>query len=279
MAVCSGMELMAERSVGVAEAPGVVSGAACIGSGGHRPSSAWENSEAQGQRAVSRADGGDQGSDSECDEVRSLSLSEDGPVVSKSAAARAKKERCVEAPDPIAMLSDGQYSATSTDHTPNDSDHSAAATRLDIGHSGERSNSKSPSHELLTDFLSPILSKLNVGESYRLEVVPEQADSPSGISGQRPSATQVTATKVKALRGGAHSTMEALNLAQVKLPAETDTQRPLSARSDVSIGSACSAFSSFSSPSCSTSDTVSPRNPNRSLTGTVSMPSLKMRNR
>ena len=62
--------------------------------------------------------------------------------------------------------------------------------------------------------------------------------------------------------------------AQVKLPTEPDTQRSLSGRSDVSIGSACSAFSSFSSASCSTGDILSPRNRNRSLTGTVSMPSL-----
>ena len=78
------------------------------------------------------------------------------------------------------------------------------------------------------------------------------------------------ATKVKALRGRSNL----LHLSQVTLPYEESGNRSpriLSARSDLSFGSACSAFTSCSggSPPSSASASAS------SLTPSASMPSLR----
>jgi len=218
----------------------------------------------------------DQGSDSECDEVRSLSLSEEGPVMHASHRSHHGLQRDALAPDPIAMLSDGQLTAVGPPYTRafsdydngtpvGDSDDSAATTRL------EEASGRSPQHDVL-DTLAPVFSKLK----NQLAVVPEQA---AGLASHRTHRqVRVPATKVKARRGDS-VTMQALSLAQVSLSKEPEhPPRPLSARSDISIGSALSAFSSWSSPASPPySHTTSPRvsaGRGRSLTMTSSMPTL-----
>jgi len=80
--------------------------------------------------------------------------------------------------------------------------------------------------------------------------------------------------KVPALRS-AGANVQALDLSQIRLPPlgnASDAVQPSSARSDVSFGSAQSAFTCCSSTSPSSSQMASPRN--KTLKGTVSMPSL-----
>jgi len=214
----------------------------------------------------------DQGSDEECDEVRSLSLSEEGPVICKYPMGRG----AADAPDPIAMLSDGQRKAIDSsteldegDLAAPDSDRSAATTRLDDP-LGSSTAERSSNHDLL-NALAPLFSKL----SNQLEVVPEQA---AALAKGGCHATRKAAVRVKPQRASAN--IQALNLSQVRLPSDSDSPRPFSpTRSDISIGSAQSAFSSWSSPCNSTgSFSASPRNrqpgAGRGLTATASMPSL-----
>lgn len=287
---------------------------------------------AVGGRASQSPDGSDD------DEVLSLSLSVDGPVIRRSLSEPCEQARNVHAPDPIAMLSDGQRKAMlvlreglvpmldvpalevptspppigriaaggqvlqdGTDSSPrgsnqsvpssapDESDNSAAPTQLDI---------MAPVAEeaaLLTSLI-PILSKVTGRHALpqqrpqpqkpkphssqqsqppppqpgQLEVVLEATASPAATSAVVHPVHPVPTTRVRALRYG-RTNVQALDLSQLTLrDAPLEDPRPLSARSDVSFGSACSAFSKYSSASGSSSQLASPRG----LTGTVSMPSL-----
>jgi hypothetical protein len=238
MAVCSGMELIAER--GAISAPSGSLGAGCSAAGDPAPGASagagaaavghWDETDpavgsaraspgvretgsgaAAAPAASSRTECAVQfashGSDSECDEVRSLSLSEEGPVYSRLCRWR----DAMRAPDPIAMISEGQHCAIDAEEEDElersvGSGTSAATTRIagGAGHAGSPSG-KPPaaSHEdALSELLSPILSKI----SNRLEILPEmgagwtEEATPRliGASWPRP-ATVVQATKVKAV--------------------------------------------------------------------------------
>ena len=223
-----------------------------------------------------------------------------------------ERSRC--APDPIAMLSDGQhklgaqavvessermqttgahmtiYNGTheqGSDHsaaTPDDSDRSGAITQVAaaIEHGpGQTANIVTPvagctiAHDgycNVFEHLTPILSKM----AGHLEVVQENVDTLADSGRVSPdrvrSGVQVPATRVRALR--CSSSVESLNLSEVQLRGNVET-RPVSARSDVSFGSASSAFTCLSSSTSGSQNPLSPHtHARRSLTGTVSMPSL-----
>lgn len=286
----------------------------------------------------------DEGSDGEChgedDEVRSLSLSEDGPViirrsVSEGGAALSAGRHGAPAPDPIAMLTDGQKKAarpssgagrrssskgSPTDEgacdidraglgefgadidgeplgsdrsAPNESDHSAAPTQhhiLDPSCQSKCSTGKPENasdalvgdeHALLTNIdanLIPILEKYSH----------DPAGGTSGSSAARSTWQPANRVRVPALRSSSRSNVHALDLSQIsqisnsslvagrlpklgQIPATDNDARPPSARSDLSFGSAHSAFTVLSSPS--SSQLASPR-PMNTLKATVSMPAL-----
>ena len=222
MAVCSGMELIAERGAMSASsdspiicgAAGVVQtanaevlltcAAVDVGEGG---AGAHGAGEAGVDTAVEFAA---YGSDSECDEVRSLSLSEDGPVYSRIYHWRDS----MRAPDPIAMISDGQHSALDGEESEEDelersvgSGTSAATTRLAIDGvcargTREHKLAATSQEDALSELLSPILSKI----TNRLEILPELdagwMEAPPQVdraAAPRP-VQRVQATKVKAVR-------------------------------------------------------------------------------
>jgi len=270
------------------------------------------------------------GSDGEMDdEVKSLSLSEDGPVIRRSLSeppesffSRAGVRDHAAAPDPIAMLTDGTRKAmlsarsvisnamgvvgvgevsttvgsadgegmgsadgealASDRSAPNESDNSAAPT-----HFNEAAAAAAPaSDSSLYKNLIPILSKVtgNPPPQGQLEVVQENApDVASTASASGGAAAMMRrgwkptkSLRVPALRS-AGSNVQALDLSQIQLPAPAATaaERPQDARSDVSFGSAHSAFTCWSSSSPSSSHLNSPRH----LKATVSMPTLTPRDR
>lgn len=321
MALRSGMELIAERGYSLPPQPLPPDGQPPAGT--RRPGARHASAAQTSTNAAAAARGPDHMSDGEGhedDEVRSLSLSEDGPVICRSfGCSSLERSRC--APDPIAMLSDGQHKLY--DHlacsdggledvrsgglpaqqtlsepmlheqgsdrsgaTPNDSDRSGASTHLasalertDADWGGNdtvlAAGHMSPHDGYTTAFehLTPILSKM----AGHLEVVQENTDadtsrsrSERGVGGLR-----VPATRVRALR--CSSSLESLNLSEVHLRDNAET-RPQSARSDVSFGSASSAFTCLSSSTSGSHNPLNTLSPpahvRRSLTGTVSMPSL-----
>lgn len=296
MAVCSGMELIAERgagaAMGAAAAVGPQTFAEAVlttkttqqrfdqqiqqqqqqpGPGRARAGEAADTR--RSKKSVASCDSAAHGSDSECDEVRSLSLSEEGPVYSRSC-----NWRLMRAPDPIAMLSNGQHKAARVDGESsgdelldesadgslprNDSDRSIATTRIGgVGGGAEES---------LSGILAPILSKITSD----LDMVAERAGEGAG----RRLPTRVPATKPAPERrkpGERRAPAAgdvALALSEVRLVHDGGgEQRPTSTRSDVSIGSMCSAFTSLSS-SASGSQLNSPRGAARTLTTSASMP-------
>jgi len=317
MAVCSGMELIAERGGHAPVGFDAGTSAAAGPSEAQATAERREQEAAEAERktpgrgsAESGSSGGEgrsvgtqpacgttpseveyaaYGSDSECDEVRSLSLSEEGPVYSKLCQWR------MGAPDPIAMISEGQHTAIGDSDTddelersmgstdPQGSDKSLAMTR--IGVTMERMLLSKPGadsqEDALSELLYPILSKI----TNRLEVQSEQEQGSSaalrGFPGRPPT---VQATKVPAIRSGEsgapsrYSSADegpSLTLSHVTLsPHGRGPERwPVSARSDVSIGSRCSAFTSLSSPSSASGSLLSsPRARSRALTSSVSMP-------
>ena len=247
--------------------------------------------------------------------MRSYSLSEDGPVVGRSPG----YGRLLDGPDPVSMLSDGDYKAlgdmrskrgargggartptgssssaeaaatVSPGASPEgeDSERSAAATCPSFASSGGGHHSESEKaakaftsefEDLRLTLLSPILSKLG---NHLLEVVPELPDSGASAGGGVPlsrfrkqHSEPVPATKVKALRGRSNL----LHLSQVTLPYEESGNRSpriLSARSDLSFGSACSAFTSIDSSCSGGSPPSSASASASSLAPSASMPSLR----
>mmetsp|Transcript_5364 Transcript_5364/g.15918 ORF Transcript_5364/g.15918 Transcript_5364/m.15918 type:complete len:561 (+) Transcript_5364:111-1793(+) len=302
MAVCSGMELIAERGAGAAMGAAAAVGPQTFAEAvlttkttqqrfdqqiQQQQQQPWPGRARAGEAAadtrrskksVASCDSAAHGSDSECDEVRSLSLSEEGPVYSRSC-----NWRLMRAPDPIAMLSNGQHKAARVDGESsgdelldesadgslprNDSDRSIATTRIGGGAKGASPAGK---EESLSGILAPILSKITSD----LDVVAERAGEGAG----RRLPTRVPATKPAPERrkpGERRAPAAgdvALALSEVRLVHDGGgEQRPTSTRSDVSIGSMCSAFTSLSS-SASGSQLNSPRGAARTLTTSASMP-------
>lgn len=152
----------------------------------------------------------------------------------------------------------------------NDSDHSAATTRMELdGNTDPCARSPPNLGQEIADMCSPIMSKVG---SLALEAVPEQSNAPGGAL-PTTKLRKVPSTKLKPLPALAADSKGALHLSQVKLACD-DTARPPSARSDVSIGSACSAFSSYSG-STSGSHVTSPRC--RGLKTSASTPAMSSR--
>jgi len=290
MAVCSGMELIAERGAGAAMGAAAAVSPQTFAEAVLTTKTTQQRFDQQIQQQQQpwpgRARAGEAEtrrskksvascdlycSDSECDEVRSLSLSEEGPVYSRSC-----NWRPMRAPDPIAMLSNGQRKAARVDGESsgdelldesadgsfprNDSDRSIATTRIGGG----------ANEESLSGILAPILTKITSD----LDMVAERA----GEGAVRRLPTRVPATKPAPERrkpGERRAPAAgdvALALSEVRLVHDGGgKQRPTSTRSDVSIGSMCSAFTSLSS-SASGSQLNSPRGAARTLTTSASMP-------
>jgi hypothetical protein len=251
MAVCSGMELIAERG-GMSAPSGSLGGGAVPTPGASAeagPSGQWDNkpetarassglremgsgvaaapAPAAAARVMAAPEFASHGSDSECDEVRSLSLSEEGPVYSRLCRWR----DAMRAPDPIAMISEGQHCAIDVEEEDEfersvGSGTSAATTRFAAAAAGSPPGKPSAAtqEDALSELLSPILSKI----SNRLDILPEMgagwthtaAPRLIGASGPRP-ATMVQATKVKALHSAewhaARGDGDALPLSHVRL--------------------------------------------------------------
>jgi len=319
MALRSGMELIAERVHSLPPQPFPPDGQPPVGT--QRPG-ARHAGQRSTDAAVSRGtDHFSDGEGNEDDEVRSLSLSEDGPVIRRFLSAGSLNERSRRAPDPIAMLSDGQHKLRSnqleppqvaplsirracsepmtlapnqgseqgSDHsgaTPNNSDRSGAMTEVALKRKDSNGQSRSANdcvgsddgYSNVFEHLTPILSKMGVAQGH-LEVVQENTaivheahhERSDPVSGS----VQVPATRVRALR--CSTSVESLNLSEVHLRENGDT-RAQGARSDISFGSASSAFTCLSS-STSGSHNLHPAfsplaQARQSLTGTVSMPSL-----
>ncbi|KAL1495726.1 hypothetical protein AB1Y20_016593 [Prymnesium parvum] len=276
MVLCSKMEQIAERMHSLPPQPMPPDGQPPPGT--RRPGT---------RHALPRDELPSDGEGHEDDEVRSLSLSEDGPVIRRPHSATiASLDRSRAAPDPIAMLSDGDLSALPAfrehvDAAEHDSDRSGATTQLALAaeepSSAEYAGAASPPHGASSppgdyahvfERLTPLLSKM----ACHLEVVLENADAHTELARARSEGgVKVPTTRVRAMRCSA--SVESLNLSEVHLHKHAET-RPQSARSDVSFGSASSAFTCLSS-STSGSHPLSPDlRARRSLTGTVSMPSL-----
>ena len=291
MALRSALELNAERRLGVVEGLG--------------PSTA--------KRAIEPAELSDGECHGEDDEVRSLSLSEDGPVIRRSLSEQfGRRGMRGPAPDPLAMLSDGQHkslekqqllaqtqlrplaladdpaqptaatflrraaseprSASEPSSLNEESDRSAAITHVRRpSKDDEIEEERYFSQNAIFEHLTPILSKV---AGQHLEVVQEQ-EGAAAAAQRRCTAPQVKATRVRALRGS--SSLESFGLTEERIDAlnaiERSVARPQSARSDVSFGSAASAFSPPSSASGSLPG-CSPRARTRTLTAAQSLPSL-----
>jgi len=246
--------------------------------------------------------GGEDGSDGEnMDgedlEVRSLSLSEDGPVITRELSERAKQTA---APDPIAMLTHGQMHAGaretygSSEDKNGSSDLSAAGTEsapADMAHA--ESHEQSLCRNLLP-ILQPIFEK----------TAEHLGSEPAGAAGspfQQPHAPPAGSmrhappTKVRPVRAPAKSSRASgmtLSLAELKTAGSRGdaalanlakdrrvSPREVGTRSELSLGSEYSAFTSVSSPSSqsgskSGSKDATPRH-GRGLTGVASMPALQ----
>jgi len=312
MALRSGMELIAERTLSLPSPP-LPHAHAHVDQppvGTRRPGARHARAGATNASAAAGVDQSSDGEGHEDDEVRSLSLSEDGPVIRRFPPGGALEDsRC--APDPIAMLSDGQRHLTdrfarrdvelsvSADQlheqgsdlsstTPIDSDQSAAFTQVAVTseptdgqgkgrccmpreRQGSEREVPNVGFSNVFEHLTPILSKV----AGNLEAVQENADVTRERSHSVTGGMQVQATRVRALR--CSSSVESLNLSEVQLCDNPET-RSRGARSDISFGSESSAFTCLSS-STSGSHSTFPGLPfgahrHRPLKETVSMPSL-----
>lgn len=185
-------------------------------------------------------------------------------------------------------------STRSSDHTRVDSDRSAAITSAAPPAGGHESTFSTLSEpDTLREYLSPILSKISQQfMQLPLDVVSEDEVAPNSsrpyhhtpieppTSSQPKGIRRDVSARARRVRPqpkpSSTSLVQSLDLSQVRQPlADGDLgslggSRPQSARSDVSIGSAGSAFTCFSESS--SSQVTSPRH--RTLSGTVSMPSL-----
>lgn len=218
--------------------------------------------------------GRDGDSDGEGDadvEVRSLSLSEDGPVIHNGAGHLSARRN---APDPVAMLSDGVHTVGSD--TTSGGGHSAAVTQKETA-----SSQCSPPH--FAD-LSKWLSLLSHDD--RLDKVPEDHNDPSSPNAKdepvpvRPGGDKggkfVRRRAVKARRAASGDDLRRLGKVDKDDGPPMLSPRSLSG-SELSIGaSEHSAFDSVSSPSSANGSRItSPRV--RTLTATASMPDLQRR--
>ena len=228
--------------------------------------------------------GGEDGSDDENAvenlEVRSLSLSEDGPMIAR---AFSERQRMTAAPDPIAMLTHGQQHAgdlePSDDKEPKEhngsSDLSAAGTENAPGDAHSESHEQSLCRNLLP-ILLPIFEK-TAELSYN-----DPAEAAGTTYQQRFSARSgppPTKVRVKSSRARGRT----LDLAELKTAgrrgdnalANLAASGFVAVRSEFSFGSEHSAFTSVSSPSSqSGSANTTPRHA-RGLKGVASMPTLQ----
>jgi len=294
------------------------------------------------------ADGSDGENHPEDDEVKSLSLSEDGPVIRRSFSEGAggffgRDRVAAAAPDPIAMLTDGTRKAmlsfsnayqnalgvvgsvgtnvadlahvgapasaevgindgeavcsadgeaqSSDRSAPNESDHSAAPTHY--------AEAQAPASDgALYKNLMQSLSKVTGTASSASSEPPPQGQLKvvqEGVPGVASTSSCGTSTatlmrrewkpakslRVPALRS-ATTNVKALDLSQIRsdlppLGANAASDRNVDTRSDVSFGSAQSAFTCWSSSSPTSSQVTSPRAQHGSLKTTVSMPALTPR--
>jgi len=260
--------------------------------------------------------GGEDGSDDETLEnleVRSLSLSEDGPMIARSFSER---QRMTAAPDPIAMLSNGQQHAGMTDHEPKhkegkdhkehngSSDLSAAGTEnanapgggsggpgFDA-HSNLTAETESQEQSLCRNLL-PILLPI-FEKTAELSASDPAGDSAAGSnttyqqrfstrSGPPPTKVRVRSSRA---RGGRTLDLAELqtagrrgDAALANLAEATNASGFVAVRSEFSLGSEHSAFTSVSSPSSqSGSKDSTPRGSNlgrSGLRGVASMPTLQ----
>lgn len=188
--------------------------------------------------------------------------------------------------EPRAHKQDSEHGSDVTGVTPSSLDRSGAVTHATVAmpHWCGTSEPAAPgphngfSH--VFEHLTPILSKMGVAPGH-LEVVQENTDVAIDVSRARSEGqvrgVQVPATRVVAMR--CSSSVESLNLADVHLRDKAGA-RSRSARSDVSFGSASSAFTCLSSSTSGSHNLVSALSPSthgrRSLTGTISMPQLRL---
>ena len=227
--------------------------------------------------------GGDEGSDGENAaedlEVRSLSLSEDGPVIAR---ALSERERKTAAPDPIAMLTHGQHHVGDLDRAEQrgekqngSSDLSAAGTESAPLEVHAESHEQSLCRNLLP-ILQPIFEK--TAELSGSE--PAGAAAPTYQQRLGSSRSGVRVKKVRPVRSSRDGG-SSLTLADLKTAGRSDPIANLASvglvasRSELSFGSEYSAFTSVSSPSSQSGSKDSTPLHGRGLTGVASMPSLQ----
>ncbi len=296
MAICSSMEFMAERGASVADS---TTEHLLMADDSHLVSA----SSRKLRHAVSAADlhswrriDSPQASDDECDEVRSLSLSENGPDIMLSNFTSADQlRRNVRAPDPFAMLSngdsrtdpdaltaaakdecaskDGCVSTGSGSAPLGSSDHSAATTTPAPAEGSADARASFSREAKLCEFLIPTLTRLTRG----LDVVPEAGPNAAarhlkGIPSPRP---------IHAVRS-CEKSLSMLSLSQVRnLPAASspgarrpDSPSSIVAQSDISVGSDSVSIGS-GSVSAFTNLIHPERGTRRGLTSVASMPTLR----
>jgi hypothetical protein len=257
--------------------------------------------------AAIRGLGGEDGSDDETLEnleVRSLSLSEDGPMIARTFSER---QRMTAAPDPIAMLTHGQQHAG--DLEPKHKEHkeqkeqkdkeqtgssghgstdlSAAGTENAPGGSGSDAQAESHEQSLCRNLL-PILLPI-FEKTAELSASDPAGDSAAGTTYQQRFSTRSgpppTKVRVKSSRArgrtldlaelqtaGRRGDAALANLASASSP---DGRGFVAVRSEFSLGSEHSAFTSVSSPSSQGGSKDSTPRGRSGLRGVASMPTLQ----
>lgn len=257
--------------------------------------------------AAIRGLGGEDGSDDETLEnleVRSLSLSEDGPMIARTFSER---QRMTAAPDPIAMLTHGQQHAG--DLEPKHKEHkehkeqkdkeqtgssghgstdlSSAGTENAPGSSGSDAQAESHEQSLCRNLL-PILLPI-FEKTAELSASDPAGDSAAGTTYQQRFSTRSgpppTKVHVKSSRArgrtldlaelqtaGRRGDAALANLASASSP---DGRGFAAVRSEFSLGSEHSAFTSVSSPSSQAGSKDSTPRGRSGLRGVASMPTLQ----
>lgn len=235
------------------------------------------------------------------DEVRSFSLSVDGPVELKRSVSEPSTRTMACAPDPVKMLSNGEMCIKKAvrGEMGEDSERSVADTQLNASQ-GDGQFSPDQLFNLLTlvkvpHDLLPVAEQPEQGGHGSAETCmesgkgPAKADSPVKLASSKslqslhPSLPAKPVTRVRAMHAAVTtstgtSSAPAVDLSQVEIniavaaASDPDSPRAGSGPSEASIGSVCSAFTCRSKAS-SGSQPVSPR-PLRTLKGAVSMPAL-----
>jgi hypothetical protein len=256
--------------------------------------------------AAIRGLGGEDGSDDETLEnleVRSLSLSEDGPMIARTFSER---QRMTAAPDPIAMLTHGQQHAgdlepkhkeqkeqTDKEQTGSSghgsTDLSAAGTENAPGGSGADAQAESHEQSLCRNLL-PILLPI-FEKTAELSASDPAGDSAAGTTYQQrfstrsgPPPTKVRVKSSRAGRGGRTLDLAELQtagrrgdaaLANLASASSPDGRGFVAVRSEFSLGSEHSAFTSVSSPSSQAGSKDSTPRGRSGLRGVASMPTLQ----